>query len=409
MHAAGLVDLFVTSVATFPGNSWDRLSRTSFGAEFARREFDKSLQSVTRQHPWRELARLACGKLGLDRLTRHEHGVFSIDAVYQSHDRFVAKHLRSSQSLPDRRAAVYCYEDGARLTFAQAKKQGVRCLYDLPIGYWRSAQTLLQSESHRWPQWASTMPGFRDSPQKLERKDEELRLADAIFVASSFTAKTLDDFPDKSLADVNVIPYGFPPVFTSRQYAPLRGRKLRLLFVGGLSQRKGIADVFAVADALKNHAELTVIGRGDVSNCPALASALSRHRWIETLPHQRVLEEMRTADVLLFPSLFEGFGLVITEAMSQGTPVITTDRTAGPDVIEHGKSGWLVPAGDTPALLQQVEALLNHPDQIADAGRRAMQSAAKRPWSRYGDDLAGKVAEILGIDHHSDFAAVVGE
>jgi glycosyltransferase involved in cell wall biosynthesis len=54
-------------------------------------------------------------------------------------------------------------------------------------------------------------------------------------------------------------------------------------------------------------------------------------------PHFRiheVLREMQRHDVLVFPSLFEGFGLVIVEAMSQGLPVITTSHTAGPDIIE---------------------------------------------------------------------------
>ena len=50
---------------------------------------------------------------------------------------------------------------------------------------------------------------------------------------------------------------------------------------------------------------------------------------------------MKEHDVLIFPSLFEGFGLVITEAMAQGTPVITTDRTAGPDVISDNENGCL--------------------------------------------------------------------
>ena len=51
---------------------------------------------------------------------------------------------------------------------------------------------------------------------------------------------------------------------------------------------------------------------------------------------------MREHDVFVFPSLFEGFGLVITESMSQGTPVITTDRTAGPDLIKNDENGWLL-------------------------------------------------------------------
>ncbi len=104
---------------------------------------------------------------------------------------------------------------------------------------------------------------------------------------------------------------------------------------------------------------------------------------------------MREHDVFVFPSLFEGFGLVITEAMSQGTPVITTDRTAGPDLIEHGRNGWLIEAGSTPALQAAIEELLHHPQQIASTGKEAMETARQRPWEVYGRELAKAVGRVI--------------
>ena len=102
---------------------------------------------------------------------------------------------------------------------------------------------------------------------------------------------------------------------------------------------------------------------------------------------------MREHDVLVFPSLFEGFGLVITEAMSQGTPVITTDRTAGPDLITHGENGWLIKAGSTEDLQQAIEALIGKPDVIAANGRAAMETAKKRPWEKYGQELSDAIVK----------------
>ncbi|WP_201767174.1 glycosyltransferase family 4 protein [Rhodopirellula sallentina] len=322
-------------------------------------------------------------------LTRHETGPFCVDAVYRDLDRTVARRIKRQPF-----SAVYAYEDGALESFRVAKKRGGTCLYDLPIGYWRAAQSLLATERERWPEWAATMPGFRDSEAKLARKDEELQLADQIYVASQFTRRTLEDYPG-TLANAEVIPYGFPSAGPPREYVDLKSRKLKVLFVGGLSQRKGIADVFAVADALSDHVELTVVGRANVQGCPALESALKKHHWIPSLPHEQVLQTMREHDVLLFPSLFEGFGLVITEAMSQGTPVITTDRTAGPDVITHGEDGWIIPAGDTASLQSAVENLLDAPGQLATAGEHARQTAMRRPWSTYGNELAASVKQLL--------------
>jgi glycosyltransferase involved in cell wall biosynthesis len=104
---------------------------------------------------------------------------------------------------------------------------------------------------------------------------------------------------------------------------------------------------------------------------------------------------MQQHDVLIFPSLFEGFGMVITEAMSQGTPVITTDRTAGPDLITDGKDGWIVEAGSTDKLQESIEKLLTNRKSVLDAGREAMETAKQRPWEKYGDELVQAILKYL--------------
>ena len=220
--------------------------------------------------------------------------------------------------------------------------------------------------------------------------------ASKIIVASSFTASTLKDYEGKLVPTV-VVPYGFPAV-SPEANRPYRGpvtkeKPLRLLFVGGLSQRKGIADLFEAVKRLGEHVSLTVIGNKVTADCPVLDRELGRHRWIPSLPHARILDEMRAHDVLVFPSLFEGFGLVITEAMSQGTPVITTERTAGPDLITHGENGWLSQAGSPGLLVAQLEQLVAEPDVVHAAGIQARKKAAERPWSVYGRELVAAISQ----------------
>jgi glycosyltransferase involved in cell wall biosynthesis len=271
----------------------------------------------------------------------------------------------------------------------------MKCFYDLPIGYWRSSQLLLSLERKKWPEWSATLTGLTDSEQKLSNKDKELKLADCIFVASSFTASTLHHFPG-SLPPIVVIPYGFPSVDGIRAYKPFAGvRRLKILFVGGLSQRKGIADLFNAVDALSERVELTIVGSKPNISCPALETALAKHRWIPTLPHYAILQLMRQQDVLVFPSLFEGFGLVITEAMSQGTPVITTERTAGPDLIKDGENGWLIEAGSTSGLQASIERLIGKPEMLPKVGKAAMETARCRPWEVYGMELAKAIEKYI--------------
>lgn len=391
---ANLIFEFYTSIASFSGSFFDSIGNYAPFAEIHRRRFDTGLQSITRTYPWLEICRHIALKTNFSKLTRHESGIFSIDAVYQGLDRYVA--LKLKKGLTKEVNAIYAYEDGALNSFIQAKHLNIKCLYDLPIGYWRSSRRLMEHERERWPDWASTLTGFNDSDAKLARKDEELRLADKIFIASQFTAKTLEDYPG-TLAPVEIIPYAFPPVNNMRSYTTkFRQRPLKLLFVGSLSQRKGIADLFAAVNSIGlHHVVLTIVGHKVTDSCPVLDLELSKHKWIPTLHHHGILKLMREHDVLVFPSLFEGFGLVITEAMSQGTPVITTDRTAGPDLIKHGENGWLIEAGSTKDLILAIEELLYHPKYIWDAGKAAMETARQRPWKIYGKELAIAVHKII--------------
>ena len=383
LFKSDLLHSFHTSIATFPNNPWGYLSRYKAFDELKRRNFDVALRNKTKQYPAIEMGRILSTKLKIDSLIAHEKGMFSIDSVYGYIDKKVSNFLDKNKTM----TAIYAYEDEALKSFQKAKECGITCLYDLPIGYWRAAQKYLYEEKEKRPEWAMTLTGFNDSKEKLDKKDKELALADKIIVASSFTAKTLNQYCG-TLSPISVIPYGFPEPNYKREYKTNNNRPLQLLFVGGLSQRKGIANVFEAVTHFGNAVELTVVGHKSSNDCKPLNNFLSKCNWIPSLPHDKILMLMQNADVLLFPSLFEGFGLVITEAMSQGTPVITTDRTIGPDIIRHNENGWIIDAGSTEAIVEAIENILAERRQLIDVGKSAMETARLRPWSRYGEELA---------------------
>lgn len=384
LHQGGNLLAFYTAFACFENDGIYRLGGIKALSELRRRSYPSSLKNLTQVNPFRELGRLLASKLKMSSLLKHESGYFSIDQVLNSLDQSLAKQLSAGafQSAD----AVYAYEDGAMDAFKAAKVRQIACLYDLPIGYWRAARLLMREEQEKQPLWANTITGFNDSEQKLQRKDEELLLADDIFVASSFTQSTLSYFPDK-LNNIKVIPYGFPDVAEPKTYTYSSKRGLKVLFVGGLSQRKGIAYLFDAVAKFGSAVELTVVGNTTGVDCPALDKALGQCRWIPSLPHAEILQLMKASDVLVFPSLFEGFGLVITEAMSQGTPVITTDRTAGPDIIQHGVNGWIAEAGSSEALQNCLQSIIDQPDLLNQVGSNAYQTAAQRPWLSYSTEL----------------------
>lgn len=389
---ANLLFRFSTTIACFPNGILDRISTFPLFSDIKRRAFDPVLRPFTRTHPFYELGRLTASKTGFTKLLQHEKGIFCIDEVYKKLDNNVAGRLK--QAAKKGVKAVYAYEDGALSSFNEARRIGLLRLYDLPTGYWRASQRLLQVERERWPNWASTITPFQDSCSKLARKDAELQSADVVFVASQFTAKTLEEYPGQ-LPVIEVIPYGFPAATAKRNYALLKGRRLKLLFVGKLSQQKGIADLFAAIEPLHSFVELTLVGNRGETDCFSLEAELNKHKWFPSLPHPEILQLMQETDVLVLPSLFDGFGLVITEAMSQGTPVIATERSAGPDLIEHDRNGWLFDAGSVAELQNVIAQILLDPKSISKTGREAVETAARRPWSLYKEELTSTVKKHL--------------
>lgn len=386
-----LIFKLFTCVAIFPDQLLYKLGKNPKLKDLNRRSLDKNWQPYTQSKSFFEFGRLLASKLHLDSLVRHEKGFFCVDRVYQKHDKWVANNLLKAKK--NGVTGVYAYEDGALESFTKAKQLGLYCIYDLPIGYWKSARLLMQKEFEINPDWSNTLTGFNDSDDKLNKKDQELAIADVIFVASSFTKKTLEDYTGE-LPEVKVIPYGFPEVYNKRIYQPLVNRKLKILFVGGLSQRKGLSYLFDAVVGLEDKVELTVVGHKAVSNCKALNLALDQHHWIPSLSHDKVLACMREHDVFVFPSLFEGFGLVITEAMSQGLPVITTDRTAGPDLITDCVDGWIVSSGSSKAIKEVLYKILENPEILEQSGLAAQNKAQTRPWSVYGQEMVDALSTL---------------
>jgi glycosyltransferase involved in cell wall biosynthesis len=380
-----------TCIAIFQDQLLFKLGGNPKLKDLKRRSLDTTWQPFTQSNSFFEFGRLLATKLHFEYLLKHETGFFSIDKVYQQHDKWVANSLAKAKK--EGITGVYAYEDGALDTFTKAKQLGLNCIYDLPIGYWKSARILMQDEFDGNPDWSSTLTGFNDSAAKLNKKDQELALADIIFVASSFTKTSLKEYSG-NLPEIIVIPYGFPEVKQKKQYQSLVNRKLKILFVGGLSQRKGLSYLFEAVEGLQNKVELTIVGHKAVTNCDVLNLTLEKHIWIPSLSHDQVLACMREHDVFVFPSLFEGFGLVITEAMSQGVPVITTDRTAGPDIIEHNKDGWIVPAGSAIAIKEVFTKILQKPELLEQFGQAAQQKAQTRPWSVYGQEMADALSSL---------------
>lgn len=380
---------FDTTIAFFEDDIWQRLKNIGPLADLQRRSFDLGIKQYTRTHPLREAGRMLASKAGLNFLTKHEKGLFSIDAVYRSLDNRVAARLPNAAR--HGAAGVYAYEDGALASFTQAKISGLKCIYDLPIAYWELTRKLIAEEAARLPHWAKTLGGgIIDSSKKIELKTRELELADIVVVPSKFVKESLPAWAVNK--KIIVAPFGTPVQNRHDAIRPKNGIKnankpLRVLFVGSMTQRKGLADLFSAVKLLhRSDVELVVMGSLQAP-LQFYRNELSNFTYEAGRANAQVLELMRTCDVLCLPSIAEGRALVMQEAMSQGLPIIITSNTGGADLIIETETGFLVPIRSPESIAAKIQWFLDNRSIIPHMGENAKLHAQKYTWESYGDEI----------------------
>ena len=327
--------------------------------------------------PARELVRLAFQRFGTP-LTQHETGWASVDGVYRALDLRVAEWLKTAHGI----GWAYGYEDGALETFRTARKLGIRRGYELPISYWETTRRLLREEAERLPEWEPTLGSTRDSDAKMERKREELELADVIICPSRFV---LESIPGHARERCVVAPFGSP---VGGKVRTARAGPLRVLFAGAMTQRKGLADLFAAMKLLQRYdIQLQIMGR------PLAAMDFYRKQYDafqHSAPrsHAMVLALMSRCDVLVLPSIVEGSALVQLEAMSRGLPLIATRNAGGEDFIRDGESGFLVPIRAPEEIAVRLAQLASTRGLLERMSAAARHTAAEYTWENYAATIS---------------------
>jgi glycosyltransferase involved in cell wall biosynthesis len=225
----------------------------------------------------------------------------------------------------------------------------------------------------------------------------ETRMADHWIAASSFTRQTLIEHgapPER----IHVAPYGTDLKRFEAKPGSESGanRALRLLFVGSINQRKGIRYLLdAMAMVKTSRVELLVCGRV-VDDLKIFEPFRDRVTVRPSVSERELIAAYHAADLFVFPSLAEGFGHVLLEAMACGTPVLSTPRTAAPDLIRPGVEGFVVPPCRADLLAERIDWALSHRRELADMGWAARAAAETFTWARFRARIREIVADRTG-------------
>ncbi len=202
----------------------------------------------------------------------------------------------------------------------------------------------------------------------VDRLGEEMALADRLIVHSAHSLRSLAAAGfDTSRG--RVVPPAFMPSGLGRPRTLSPGRPLRVLFVGYVNLAKGFHVLAEACRELGPEVALTVVG-GRQLPPDYLRRIAPDAEFIGHVPQSEVARRMAAADVLVFPTLSDGFGLVQLEAMAQGLPVVATSACG--EVVRDGLDGFVVPPGDAVALVDRLSRLRREPDLYAAMSRAAL-------------------------------------
>lgn len=146
----------------------------------------------------------------------------------------------------------------------------------------------------------------------------------------------------------------------------LENKKIKVLFCGDPSKKKGVGFIPSILDLVDQDIEL-IYTSGLRSNRVLINHP--RANCLGSVPHNEMPSLYNQADIFLFPSIREGFGLAIAEAMACGLPIITSNCSALPELVDNNKGGYLCEVGDVEAFSERVKRLAQSPQLRKEMGQ----------------------------------------
>jgi len=207
--------------------------------------------------------------------------------------------------------------------------------------------------------------------------------------------------------------FGFPPDHIraihdgveTDVFRPIDGiaRKANsILFVGNSEDRnKGIVYLLKALRRLRSDVpfHLTVVHPPASRGAPRLVQQLGLHgrvTFLEQLSRDELVFQYNRHQLLVSPSLYEGFGLPAAEALACGTPVVSTTAGALSEIVEHGVSGLNVPPGQVEPLAEAIRALLEDPRRCREMGENGARRIRERfNWRRTAEETFALYKEVL--------------
>lgn len=237
---------------------------------------------------------------------------------------------------------------------------------------------------------------FNIDDEVFVREMKEYEIADYISIPSSFVKKTfMEEGISKDKLLVN--PYGVD--LSEFKQIPKKDDVFRIIYAGGLTLQKGSHYLLQAFYELNLHnSELWHLGSINNEMQPFIDRFKSNsiifhgHK-----PQGELYKYYSQGSVFILPSIQDGFGMVIFQAMSCGLPVILSENTGGYDAVsKNGEEGFIIPIRDVEAIKEKILFLYENPDLAKEMGKKAKKRVKSGfTWDDYGERYIENLKKIM--------------
>jgi glycosyltransferase involved in cell wall biosynthesis len=169
-----------------------------------------------------------------------------------------------------------------------------------------------------------------------------------------------------------------------------------LLYVGRISHEKQIDHLRPVLERVPN-TRLAIVGDGPARGELESYFAGTKTRFMGYMKGESLSQAYASADMFVFPSAMETFGLVVVEAMAAGLPVVASRVGGVRDVVEEGRTGYTFDSGDIEALVAGVEQIAVSRERITEMGSAARAFAQTQTWDAMMDEVVDHYERLITL------------
>lgn len=353
-------------------------------------------RALVRTYPWLHMADMALSRTGLDWPVLHSVSDHLGYAAALTFDRWTLRQLEDGFRRGRRVDALVGISGSSLGAGTWLQRQGGVFVCDRGSSHQRFQERIVAEEYARW--------GVRRRPtdeRDTAREEAIYAQADAITVPSGFALRSFVEMGVPA-EKIHVIPYGVRLEAFRPATEPPEAGAFEVLFAGGAGLRKGVPYLLEAFARLR-HPRKRLWVAGAVQ--PDLKDVLGRLptegvEFLGPLDRAALVERMQRSHLLALPSIEEGFGLVIPEAMACGCPVLCSENTGGADMIADGREGFVTPVRDVEAMAERMQRLADDADLQATMREAALERVRRvGGWTEYGaawENLLRQLTSIAG-------------